>query len=281
MITIGRDPKSDIRVEERYDTVSNSHADIEERDGVLTFIDHSSNGTVINGQKIHNRSVTIYCGDNIMLAGIRELTWEEIETFFPQQKRPTVTRNIRGDIDRGDIDNESALQNQDFGRKTVNMSPGTGPEYGESRRGRETEYFSQPNAGATCEKRYQERATSQPESLRNDSKTYSQGEISRYLDKWNMAAFLGSWFWGLFNKIYWPVLALLVIWVPFLGLFCWIYLSVFLGIKGSRMAWKKSKSKKFDSFKKKQTILMWIGVGFFIFQFFVMWICWVRVAADL
>ena len=43
IITIGRDPRCDIRVDARWDTVSNEHADIELRDGALLFYDHSSN----------------------------------------------------------------------------------------------------------------------------------------------------------------------------------------------------------------------------------------------
>ena len=51
-ITIGRNPSSTICISEDYDIVSNDHAEIVQQGGELTFIDHSSNGTLINGQKI-------------------------------------------------------------------------------------------------------------------------------------------------------------------------------------------------------------------------------------
>ena len=82
-ISIGRDPQSDIVVDDHWDTVSNEHADIELRDGNLIFYDHSSNGSVINKQKIHNTNVGIYPGDLIMLAGKYELKWDIINQHFP------------------------------------------------------------------------------------------------------------------------------------------------------------------------------------------------------
>ena len=52
-ITIGRDPNSSIVVNPRFDTVSSNHAEIEyPADGRFLYIDHSTNGTMINNQKI-------------------------------------------------------------------------------------------------------------------------------------------------------------------------------------------------------------------------------------
>ena len=97
-ITIGRNPQSTICISEDYDIVSNDHAEIIQQGADLTFIDHSSNGTIINGQKIQGRSVNIYRGDKIVLAGVYELTWNQIEPLIVPVGRPTVARNIRGDV---------------------------------------------------------------------------------------------------------------------------------------------------------------------------------------
>ena len=94
-ITIGRDSRNDIRIDERWDTVSNEHADIELRGDRLIFTDHSSNGTIINGQKIHHDHVGIYPNDKILLAGVYELDWNVINRYFPNLHRPTVTSNRR------------------------------------------------------------------------------------------------------------------------------------------------------------------------------------------
>ena len=58
-ITIGRNPQSTIVVDAQYTTVSGLHATITRNGNVLTLEDHSTNGTYINGQKIHHASATI------------------------------------------------------------------------------------------------------------------------------------------------------------------------------------------------------------------------------
>ena len=58
-ITIGRNPQSTIRISEDYDIVSNDHAEIIQQGVELTFTDHSSNGTIINGQKIQRDDAKI------------------------------------------------------------------------------------------------------------------------------------------------------------------------------------------------------------------------------
>ena len=50
-ITIGRDANSSIVVPGRYTTVSESHVTIERLGKNYTLIDHSTNGTYVNGVK--------------------------------------------------------------------------------------------------------------------------------------------------------------------------------------------------------------------------------------
>ena len=122
IVRIGRDPHNDIRIDDKWDTVSNLHGEILCENGDLTFTDHSSNGTVINGQKIHNTSVGIYPGDTILLANAFDLDWDVIRRFFPELKRPTVIRNVRA-------------ENHNVGRRTVQKN------VEESPKGRSTERF--------------------------------------------------------------------------------------------------------------------------------------------
>ena len=81
-ITIGRNSQNTIVVDGRYNTVSGNHATITENNGVLTLQDHSTNGTYINGQYIHNQSVTVRQGDVITLGSQYALPWGEVMRHF-------------------------------------------------------------------------------------------------------------------------------------------------------------------------------------------------------
>lgn len=229
-ITIGRDSHNDIRIDERWDTVSNRHGEISYQNGKLTFIDHSTNGTVINGQKVHNTSVGIYTGDSIRLANVFDLEWNVIERFFPELQRPTVTRNVRGE------------NQNNTGRRTVQM------DVNNSSNGRMTEQlrnnpFQQQNLYTG--KSYQEDNFGQA----ND---FSQSEIDKEIEKWNWGAFFCSWLWGLFNGIYWPLFIILIAGIPYIGQVCSLCLCVYLGLNGSKMAWRTGKYHSFERFKKAQ-----------------------------
>ena len=63
-IIIGRAPECDIVVDQMYARVSNEHATLEIQDGQLIYIDHSSNGTMINGRLVHHSSIAILNSDN-------------------------------------------------------------------------------------------------------------------------------------------------------------------------------------------------------------------------
>lgn len=214
-ISIGRDPRSDIRIDERWDTVSNNHAEIERNADTLIYYDHSTNGTIINGQIVHNTHVEIYSGDKISLAGAFELDWFVINKFFPNTHRPTVTINTRG----GD---------QVSGKKTVKYEGEISPRYNVSKN------------------------PAIPSSDFGHAKAYSQADIDAEIEKWNWGAFFCSWLWGIFHKIYWPLLIILLSFIPYLGLVCVLCLDVYLGIRGSRIAWECGKYKDFDSYKNAQ-----------------------------
>ncbi len=231
-ITIGRDPRNDIKIDERWDMVSNNHCDITRSGDSLVFIDHSSNGTVINGQKIHNTSVGINPGDKIMLANSFELQWTVINTYFPNQHRPTVTKNIR------------AGEQDTVGRKTEQLVPGTGGNRTNDGDRHDHDYGRNSNFGQANE--------------------YSQSEIDKELERWNFGAFLGSWLWAPFNGMLWPLLVLIVMAVPYLGQVCGLCLCVYLGLNGSKMAWRSGKYRDFGDFKRIQRLWIYAGAVVFV-----------------
>lgn len=243
-ISIGRDPLSDIVVDDYWDTVSNEHADIELRDGDLIFYDHSSNGSVINKQKIHNTNVGIYPGDSIMLAGKYELKWEIINQYFPQSQRPTVIRNVR-------------VENSSVGRKTVQQGDSN---LHDSNSSRATEQFA-PRQHSFI----QQGATVVGD--RNDNfgveNTYSQAEIDKEIEKWNWGAFFCSWIWAAYHKIYWPLAIIIVGCIPYLGQVSVLVLSVYLGFTGSAKAWNSGRYTDFESYKSAQK--KWAAVGVLLF----------------
>lgn len=234
IISIGRDPRNDVRIDERWDTVSNQHCDIRMDGDQLIFTDHSSNGTVINGQKIQNRSVGIYPGDKILLANVFELEWTVINSFFKIYQRPTVTRNVRG----GDSSGAD-------GRRTVKFEQTSG----QTNHGRKTE---QLRNGSGSGNGVVANNGGQQSSSFGHANDYSQSDIDKEIEKWNWGAFFCNWLWAVFNGIYWPALVLLVMLLPYLGQVCCLCLSVYLGLNGSKMAWRTGKFKEFTTFKKHQ-----------------------------
>ena len=74
--TIGRRPGKNICYSNPE--VSNDHAEIVENNGTYTLIDHSTNGTLVNGNRVHNASFPINRGDIIMFAGREVLNWNMI-----------------------------------------------------------------------------------------------------------------------------------------------------------------------------------------------------------
>lgn len=84
-ITIGRSPQSTIVVDPSFETVSNNHAEITlQDDDRVKFTDHSSNGTVINGTAVCNRSVYVTGDDVIRLADKYVVEWEQVYALIPE-----------------------------------------------------------------------------------------------------------------------------------------------------------------------------------------------------
>ena len=76
-ITLGRLPNNDIVFTPM--SVSRMHADLICDNGSYQLIDHSTTGTVVNGYPVHNSSMSVNKGDNILLAGQVPLDWSRVE----------------------------------------------------------------------------------------------------------------------------------------------------------------------------------------------------------
>ena len=108
--TIGRDPSNNIVV--NHPTVSGYHADIIVDDSMgypqYSFVDHSTNGTVINGQLLKNASCYVVFNDMIVLAGTVLFDWSvlgQANYAVPHQATAVYTPGVKQSqpsADRGD-----------------------------------------------------------------------------------------------------------------------------------------------------------------------------------
>lgn len=96
-ITIGRNSDNDIVISDQ--SVSGYHADLEIRDnGEMIFIDHSTNGTMVNGNHLHNDNCRVFGTDNIVFPGQHKFDWTSVEVSqqapvsqcYPQQAPVSV-----------------------------------------------------------------------------------------------------------------------------------------------------------------------------------------------
>ena len=90
---IGRDYDNQIVIDHPY--VSGHHGELlvstENGYTQCTYTDHSTNGTWINGQMLHNTSCLVAFGDNIMFPGNVPFDWNQLQTAnFVQPHSNTV-----------------------------------------------------------------------------------------------------------------------------------------------------------------------------------------------
>lgn len=92
---------------------------------------------------------------------------------------------------------------------------------------------------------------------------------SQDLSKWNWGAFMFNWLWAICNGIYWPLLLILLNFIPYVGPIVAFGLCVYLGIKGTEMAWNAKTWPSWKSFKETQhkwaVAILWVfGISFLI-----------------
>ena len=82
--TIGRDPQSDIVINDNTDIVSRLHATIRIEGSKMFLIDQSQNGTYVNGRRMSaNEEIPVSREDTISFANVAELDW----TLLPDPKK--------------------------------------------------------------------------------------------------------------------------------------------------------------------------------------------------
>lgn len=81
-ITIGRNAQSTIVVDAQYNTVSGNHATISYDGAAYILQDHSTNGTYVNGNRIHHASCQIRLGDHITLGTQYVLNMNEVTSLL-------------------------------------------------------------------------------------------------------------------------------------------------------------------------------------------------------
>lgn len=98
-VTIGRDKNSDIYLPPNYTFASSKHAVIFFSNNQLMYKDTSTNGTIINNTTVRQRILPINRGDVILIAGKYPLTWNQIDSFFPNisQNHNNISPNNKSD----------------------------------------------------------------------------------------------------------------------------------------------------------------------------------------
>jgi hypothetical protein len=103
----------------------------------------------------------------------------------------------------------------------------------------------------------------EPTSLDNNanpSSTNTSGQgpsspVPPEIQDWNWGAFFLTWVWGVGNKVWLSLLALIP--VPLVGL----GMSILLGIKGNEWAWQSKKWESIEQFRRTQRIWMYWGIA--------------------
>lgn len=84
VFTIGRDPQSDIVINDNTDVVSRLHATIRIEGSKMFLIDQSQNGTYVNGMRMSaNEEIPVSREDTISFANVAELDW----TLLPDPEK--------------------------------------------------------------------------------------------------------------------------------------------------------------------------------------------------
>jgi hypothetical protein len=94
----------------------------------------------------------------------------------------------------------------------------------------------------------------------NPSTTNTSGQgpsvtVPPEIQEWNWGAFFLTWIWGVGNKVWISLLALVPL--PFAGL----AISILLGIKGNEWAWQSKKWESIERFRRTQRIWMYWGIA--------------------
>lgn len=93
------------------------------------------------------------------------------------------------------------------------------------------------------------------------------GGVPDEIKKWNWGAFCFNWLWGVFNGVYWPLVLIIVNFIPYVGSLISLACCIVLGINGSEWAWKAKSWSSVEEFKRVQhkwaVAILWVlGISF-------------------
>lgn len=76
---------------------------------------------------------------------------------------------------------------------------------------------------------------------------YAEQGLPKCYNRWCWGGFYFGWLWGVFNRVYWP----LIVFIPFVGQLAMLIIAFVLGANGNRYAWDKYDGTA-DNFDQKQ-----------------------------
>ena len=103
-----------------------------------------------------------------------------------------------------------------------------------------------------------------PPSSYSTDRPYTPDEVPEEIKKWNWGAFFFNWIWGLFNGVYWPLVLIVVNFIPYIGGLLVFAACVVLGVKGSEWAWKGRSWRSVEHFKRVQRNWAWAVLWCFL-----------------
>ena len=220
----------------------------------MVFVDHSTNGTEIDGKDVHNAQCVVARGAKIVLAGVYELPWAEIEKYFPSRKtRPFNPDEVGGRPTKpfaAGAQSEQTVIGEAASRKTKPFAAGasSAQAVNGNAASRETKPFDGQAAMGGQAAAANAGSGRQQSSRRTTEVYHTQAEIDAAKVEWNWGAFLCGWIWAVKHKLYWPVLIIPVTLIPYVGQVCGLVLSVYLGLNGSQMALSSGLYGSFDDY---------------------------------
>lgn len=114
-------------------------------------------------------------------------------------------------------------------------------------------------------------STSAPQgtsSRQSTQEVISTNVVPQEIKKWNWGAFCLNWLWGVFNGVYWPLVLIVINFIPYIGPIISLGICIALGINGSEWAWKGKSWSSVEEYKRVQhkwaLAALWIFVISFV-----------------
>ncbi|MBO7476830.1 MAG: FHA domain-containing protein [Salinivirgaceae bacterium] len=221
-ISIGRNPDNDIVVDSGFNTVSGHHATITRSGDNYVFEDHSTNGSYVNGQKVHNTTITLRHGDNIRLSNNFLLDWRQIDAL---------------------IFNGQSTERANYATQYQQHSNNYEPDMNAKRAG-----YVGANYNAGMENNFKE-----PEKGRRDE--------PKCLNKFNWGAFMLPGIWGVINNHKWLFIVSFALnsslksgdeTIITICAIAQLFLMALAGLCGNKWAWEKAGDISATDFDKNQ-----------------------------